>query len=358
LFDTDWYINGMRRKVHQSEPLPITMKESQYVSGERDVMYYREMQIAGSVELKQIVDLLLSEDPEDKVGLIDGTKTNFIPTKNFKLTVNPQDVISSGTLPAADLTRITPTMEWKFNKGYVTKGTLAMFDILAHNNWKRPIYFCSTVPGEQFNGLDNYLYSEGLALRLLPLKQDSTATGADDLINLDPLYNNVMNKFKWGQIKTAKYLDAQSTDDISIFNRIFNNLVTGLIKQGRIEDAKKAIKKYDEVMPTKIYGIRNMMSVAPMAQNLYVLGQTDKANQLLKTSAAYIQKEISYLADISKSKNQLIGGRNVQIGLMYGLEPMVKVAAQYKQTKLSADLNKQYDALYNRFNMFFGPEPQ
>jgi len=358
LFDTDWYINGMRRKVHQSEPLPITMKESQYVSGERDVMYYREMQIAGSVELKQIVDLLLSEDPEDKVGLIDGTKTNFIPTKNFKLTVNPQDVISSGTLPAADLTRITPTMEWKFNKGYVTKGTLAMFDILAHNNWKRPIYFCSTVPGEQFNGLDNYLYSEGLALRLLPLKQDSTATGADDLINLDPLYNNVMNKFKWGQIKTAKYLDAQSTDDISIFNRIFNNLVTGLIKQGRIEDAKKAIKKYDEVMPTKIYGIRNMMSVAPMAQNLYVLGQTDKANQLLKTSAAYIQKEISYLADISKSKNQLIGGRNVQIGLMYGLEPMVKVAAQYKQTKLSEDLNKQYDALYNRFNMFFGPEPQ
>lgn len=358
LFDTDWYIDGMRRKVHQSEPLPITMKPSQYVSGERDVMYSREMQIEGSVELKQIVDLLLSDDPDDKIGLIDGTKTNFIPTKNFKLTVNPQDVISTGTLPEADLNRITPVMEWKFNKGYVTKGTLAMFDIIAHNNWKRPIYFCSTVPSDQFNGLDNYLYSEGLALRLLPLKQDSiTAENrGEDLINLNPMYNHVMNKFKWGNIKNASYLDAQSTDDISIFNRIFNNLTTGLIKQGRIEDAKKVMLRYDEVMPTKIYGIRNVMSVATMAQNLYTLGETEKANNLIKKYAAYIQKEITYLADVTKSKNQLVGDMNVRIALVYGLEPMARVATQYKQTKLSADLEKQYQNLYQRFSMYFGPQ--
>lgn len=357
LFDTDWYIDGMRRKVHQSEPLPITMKPSKYVSGERDVMYYREMQIQGSVELKQIVELLLSDDPDDKVGLIDGTKTNFIPTKNLKLTVNPQDVISTGTLPASALDKITPVMEWKFNKGYVTKGTLAMFDILAHNNWKRPIYFCSTVPSSQFNGLDNYLYSEGLALRLLPLKQDSIASNmGEDLINLDPMYNHVMNKFKWGQVKTAKYLDAQSVDDISIFNRIFNNLTTALIKQGRIEDAKKVMLKYDEVMPTKIYDIRNVMSVATMAQNLYTLGYTEKANNLIKRYATYIEKEINYLADVTKSKNQLIGGQNVQIALVYGLEPMARVATQYKQTKLAADLEKKYQNLYQRFSMYFGPQ--
>lgn len=358
LFDTDWYIDGMRRKVHQSEPLPITMKQSQYVSGERDVMYYREMQIKGSVELKQIVDLLLSDDPNDKIGLIDGTKTNFIPTKNLKLTVNPQDVISTGTLPASDLAKITPEMDWKFNKGYVTKGTLAMFDILAHNNWKRPIYFCSTVPSEQFNGLDNYLYTEGLALRLLPLKQDSISgeNRGEDLINLDPMYKNVMNKFKWGNIKNATYLDAQSTDDISIFNRLFNNLTTALIKQGRIEEAKKVILRYDEVMPTKIYGMRNVMSIATMAQNLYILGDTEKANNLIKKYADYIQKEINYLSDVTKSKNQLIGGQNVQMALVYGLEPMARVAGQNKQTKLAADLEKQYQTLYQRFSMYFGPQ--
>ncbi|MES2416834.1 MAG: DUF2723 domain-containing protein [Bacteroidota bacterium] len=352
LFDTDWYINNMKRKVHDSEALPLTMQPSQYVSGVRDVMYYQDYKIAGSVELKQIVDLLLSDSDSDKLPLQDGSKTNFIPTKNFKLTINPQEVISTGTLPASAAANITPAMEWKFNKGYVTKGSLAMFDILAHNNWKRPIYFCSTVPSEQFNGLDNYLYSEGLALRLLPLKPDSLNNTGEQAINLTPLYTNVMNKFKWGNIKTASYLDSQSADDISIFNNIFNSLITGLIKEGKIEDAKKVIRKYDEVMPTKIYGIRTMMSVPAMAQNLYILGETQKANSLIQKSATYIQKEVSYLADVSASKGTLVGGQNIHIALVYGLDSMAKVAAQYKQTKLAQDLEKQYDALYGRFNMF------
>lgn len=359
LFDTDWYINNMKRKVHQSEALPLSMKPNQYVSGVRDVMYYRDYKIAESVELKQIVDLLLSDSESDKLALNDGSKTNFIPTKNFKLTVNAQDVINSGTVPAASADKIAPALEWKFNKDYVTKGTLAFLDILAHNNWKRPIYFCSTVPGSQFNGLDNYLYSEGLALRLLPLKQDSlnnvSRTG-EQPINLDPMYAHVMNKFKWGNVKTASYLDSQSADDISIFENIFNNLITGLIKEGRLEDAKKVIRKYDEVMPTKIYGIRTMMSVPTMAQNLYILGETEKANQLIKKSAAYIQKEITYLADVSKSKEVLVGGRNVQMALVYGLDPMAKIAAQYKQTKLAQDVEKQYNALYSQFNSFFGSQ--
>ncbi len=356
LFDTDWYINNMKRKVHESEALPLSMKPNQYVSGVRDVMYYQDYKIAESIELKQIVDLLLSESESDKLALSDGSKTNFIPTKNFKLTVNPQDVINTGTLPASAADKIAPAMEWKFNKGYVTKGTLAMFDILAHNNWKRPIYFCSTVPSEQFNGLDNYLYTEGLALRLLPLKPDSLNNTGEQAVNLDPMYNHVMNKFKWGNVKTATYLDSQSADDISIFNNIFNNLTTALIKEGRLEDAKKVMRRYDEVMPTKIYGIRTMMTVATMAQNLYILGETEKANQLLKKSADYIQKEISYLSDVSKSKGMLVGGQNVQIALVYGLEPMAKVAGQYQQTKLAQDLEKQYNNLYSRFSLYFGPQ--
>ncbi|TKC05394.1 DUF2723 domain-containing protein [Pedobacter polaris] len=346
LFDTDWYINGMRRKVHQSEPLPITMKESQYVSGVRDYMRFTDAQIQGNVELKEVVDYLLQGD-------------NDLPTKNLKLTVNLQDVINTGTLPASEANKIVPVMEWKFNKGYITKGTLAMFDILAHNNWKRPIYFCSTVPSEQFNGLDNYLYNEGLALRLLPLKKDSLEDTGEQPINLDPMYNHVMNKFKWGNIKTASYLDSQSADDVSIFNNMFNSLITGLIKAGRIDDAKKAMKKYDEVMPTKIYGIRMMMGVATRAQNLYILGETKKANDLLKKSAAYIQKELTYLADVSKSKGgEIVGGQNGQIGLNYGLLPMAQTAAQYKQMDLAKQLASQYEALDSRFDNIFSRSRQ
>lgn len=354
LFDTDWYINNMKRKVHESEALPISMKPEQYVSGVRDVMYYKDYKIAEPIELKQIVDLLLSDDDDDKLPLSDGSKTNFIPTKNFKMTVNAQDVIQTGTVPASEADKITPVMEWKFNKGYVTKGTLAMFDILAHNNWKRPVYFCSTVPSDQFNGLDNYLYSEGLALRLLPLKKDSLEN-EDQAVNLDPMYQHVMHKFKWGNVKTATYLDPQSQDDISIFNSIFNSLTTALIKNGRTEDAKKVMKRYEEVMPDKIYSLRTVMGVPAMARNLYTLGETEKANQLIKKTAEHIRKELTYLSDVSKSKGMLVGGQNIQIALIYGLEPMAKVADNYKQDKLKAELEKESNELYNKFSMFFGP---
>ncbi|MCJ0742232.1 glycosyltransferase family 117 protein [Pedobacter montanisoli] len=354
LFDTDWYINNLQRKVHESEALPLSMKEAQYVSGVRDVMYHKDMGIKDPVELKQIVDLLLSDDPNDMLPLSDGSKSNFIPTKNFKLTVNADDVIKTQTLPESERNKIVPAIEWTFNKPYVTKGTLAMFDILAHNNWKRPIYFCSTVPSEQFNGLDKYLYSEGLALRLLPLQPDTSALERGETqVNVNPMYDHVMNKFLWGNIKNAKYLDEQSADDIAIFNNIFNNLTSELIKAGRLEEAKKVMKKYDEVMPTRIYGLRNVMAVPTMAQNLYILGETSRANKLIERYADYVQKEITYLADVSASKKTIIGGQNIQIGLMYGLDPMEKVAAQYKQTQLADKLKKQYEALYGRFNQFF-----
>ncbi|GGC61485.1 membrane protein [Pedobacter quisquiliarum] len=354
LFDTDWYINGMKRKMNESEPLPITMKESQYVQGVRDVMYYQDYKIAGSVELKSILEVLLSDNDEDKVQVTETTKENFIPTKNFHITVNKEDVLKTGTVNPADADKIAPIMQWTFNKGYVTKGTLAMFDILAHNNWKRPIYFASTVPSDQYNGLDSYLYNEGLALRLMPLTPDTAANRAE-LINAPVLYNNVMNKFKWGNIKDAKYLDPQSADDISIFSNVWNNTVTGMLKEGKVGEAKKAANKYLEVMPTKFYGMRSMMGTYFMAENFYTLGETAKANAIVTRCADYIQKELIYLADVSDSKNRLVGMQNVRLGMSF-LNQMANTASQYKQMPLADKLNNQFRALETRFGPYLAQE--
>lgn len=355
LFDTDWYINGMKRKMNESEPLPISMTPSQYVQGVRDVMYYQDHKIEGNVELKDIVDLLLSDNQEDKIQRQDGTWDNFIPTKKFKLTVNREDVLKNHAVPAKDSTNIVPALEWTFNKNYVTKGTLAMLDILAHNNWKRPIYFASTVPSDQYNGLDNYLYTEGLALRLMPLKVDTVNTQRGDLINTDELYKNVMNKFVWGNVKHASYLDPQSADDISIFTNIFNNTITGLLKEGRTADAKKVADRYFEVMPDRFFGMRSTMGAYFLSENLYDMGDTTRANALIEKAAAYIKKELDYLADVSQSKHKLIGGQNVQLGMSF-LNQMAGVAEKHKQAKLSKELVDQFNYLESRFSQYFAQQ--
>ncbi|KQN28550.1 multidrug transporter [Pedobacter sp. Leaf41] len=355
LFDTDWYINGARKKQNESAPLPITMKPEQYVQGERDVMPYDDYKIAGAVELKNIVDLLLSNDDNDKVAMQDGTKSNFLPTKNFKITIDPKQVLSTGTVSAANASKIVPEMTWTFNKGYVTKGTLAMLDILAHNDWKRPIYFASTVPSEQYNGLDKYLYSEGLALRLMPLQPDTTtAEERAEQLNTPVLYNNVMTKFKWGNMKNATYLDPQSSDDTFIFTNIFSNLAGSLIKEGKTAEAKKVVDKYYEVMPQKFYGIRTVVVKFYMAENLYKLGETARAKEILTQSGDYINKELTYLADLSASKG-LTGSQNVQTGLYY-LDRMIRTAKANGQTKVSTQLEKIFTGLEAKFSAYYSQQ--
>ncbi|WP_443937761.1 glycosyltransferase family 117 protein [Pedobacter sp. MW01-1-1] len=357
LFDTDWYINGMRMKQNESAPLPLTMTPNQYVQGVRDVLPYDDYKIAGSIELKNVVDLLLSDSDEDKVPMQDGSKSNFLPTKNFKLTINPQEVISTGTIPAADAAKIAPVMEWQFNKGYVTKGSLAMLDILAHNNWKRPIYFASTVPSDQYNGLDKYLYNEGLALRLLPLKADTTASeDRQELLNTPQLYNNVMTKFKFGNMKTARYLDPQSSDDTFIFTNIFSSLTSSLIKEGKTEEAKKVLAKYFEVMPDKFFGIRTAMVKFYISESLYKVGETAKANDVLLKSGDFINKELIFLADLTESKGSLTGMNNIQTGLYY-LDRMIKTSNAAGQVEVSKKLQKIFDGLEQRFSRYFQGGP-
>ena len=354
LFDAEWYINGMKRKQNDSEPLPISMPESKYVKGTRDVMYYQDYKLQGNVELKNILELLLSDNPEDMVELQSGKRENFLPTKNLMLSVNKADVIRNKAVAAKDIARITPALTWTFNKQYVTKGTLAMFDILVHNNWKRPVYFTSGMPPEQFNGLDKYLYSEGLIMHLMPLEVDSANRG--QLTNPDALYQNLTSKFAFGNIRDAKYLDPETQRQVSIVTNIFNTTIRSLIGNGRLEEARKVSSKYFEVMPDQIFGMFGASGKFRMAENLYMLKDATKAKKLLLQAADYIEAELIYAADVSNSKNSFVGGQNVQLGMSL-LEQMIQVAKTNNDNALAAELERRYKSIESRFSAFFAPQP-
>ncbi|MGZ3833362.1 MAG: glycosyltransferase family 117 protein [Mucilaginibacter sp.] len=172
LFSSDWYIRQMQGKMNQSAPLPITMPYDKYKAGTRDYIPYSDAKLPDSVELKEIFDFITSDDPQTKVSMQDGSALNYLPTKNFKLTVNADEVIKNGVVTPAQRNRIADSMQWKFDGNYFTKDNLALVDILTHNNWKRPICFTTTMSGKDFNGLEPYLYKEGFVYQLLPFKND------------------------------------------------------------------------------------------------------------------------------------------------------------------------------------------
>lgn len=351
LFTADWYIDGMRKKSNASAPLPLSLKPNQYVTGTRDIMYYQDYKIAQSIELKEIVAVLLSDHDEDKVTMSDGSKYNVLPTKNLKISVNAKEVVDTGTVPLEDAGKIAKTMEWTYNEDYVTKGTLALFDILANNNWKRPIYFSNAMPSAQYIGLDKYLYSEGLNLRLLPLKPEESKPEQHELVNLKPLYNNLMHLYRYGNIKNANYLDRQSADDVNMFSNMFNSLITKLISEGKFEEGKKVANHYFKVIPDQFHSMYQLASTFYLTENLYRLNDAQKANQLINKSADYMKKELTYLADVSISKNQLASEREVQFYMTF-LGQMVQLTQNHKQIALSKKLELQYNQLLSRFSPF------
>jgi len=351
LFTADWYIDGMRKKQNESAPLPITLKHEQYVEGTRDIMYYQDYKIAQHIELQEILDVLLSDHDEDKVTMTDGSKYNVLPTKNLKLAVSPQQVLDTGTVPKEDAGKIASSMEWTYNSNFVTKGTLALFDILVHNNWERPIYFTGAMPNEQYVGLNKYLYLEGLNKRLLPLKPDTAITQDYDRVNLKPMYNNLMNVYSFGNIRIASHLDRQSADDVTMFSNMFNGLLTGLINEGKITESKKVANKYFEVIPAKFYSMRQVMSTYYFTESLYRLNDLNRANAMIKKTADYVGRELTHLADVSESKNQLSSEQDVRFYLGY-LGQMVKLTEVFKQAELSKSLEKKYNDLIVRFTPF------
>jgi len=351
LLSADWYVRQMKDKVNEAEPLPITIPDEKYVKGVRDVIYYQDAKIPGSVELKNIVALMLSDNPNDKRQVQSEQPENFLPTKNLQLTINKEDVIKNKVVPAAWQDSITPVMQWTYNRNYVSRAELAIMDILVNNNWERPVYFATTVPSDNFMGLDKYLVSEGFALRLMPIdKKQNTSQG---LVNADAIYDHALNKYTWGNIRNSRYLDPESYRMVSlILNNIYSAPAEALIAEGKKEEAKKLLNNALESMPTRIYRIMDAYGYSFLAENLYAVGEADKANALAERNVKYLEEQLRYFAAIAETKPNL-EMQNIQYS-MFTLNRFAETAKEHGQQELAARIEKIFGQYETKF---FGGMP-
>jgi hypothetical protein len=350
LFSSDWYIHQMQGKMNQSAPLPITMDFSKYKDGTRDVIYYNDAKIAGAVEAKDVFDFITSDDDRTKVQFSNGEMLNYLPTKNFKLTVNVNEVLKNGVVSAEQKDRIAQTMVWQFNNNYMTKDNLAMLDILAHNNWKRPICFTATSGPQSMNGLLPYLYKEGFTYRLMPLKPD-TAKQHDDYSKTNSLvmYANVMNKFKYGNYKRAKYLDNVSTLQFyDVMETTFLSLAQGLANDGHPQLALNALHKFDAEMPDINPDIDTASKKYLLAEAAYKLHDTQLGKRYIKSVDNYISDQLDYNYYLLDKQNPGLDIRTVQISMSL-LNAMVDTTKTFKETELNGALAAKLKDYTNKF---------
>ncbi len=272
LLQTDWYIAQARRAAYESAPVPFTIPAEKLVQGTREVVYLIDKN-TGPMNLKKAIDLVESDDPATKVG--DDKLFEYFPTNTFYVPVDSMQVMKQKVISVKDTARLAKNIKWKINRSYITKNDLMVLDLIAHNNWKRPIYFAVTTGAEAYLGLEEYFQLEGLAYRLMPIKNTETEMAQGGRVNTDIMYDNLMN-FVWGGLdKDGVSLDENCTRMASNMRMQMATLAGALINKGQKQKAEKVLDLCLEKMPDA--NVRYEATLYTIIAGYYQIGNMKKA---------------------------------------------------------------------------------
>ncbi|MFK7755747.1 MAG: DUF2723 domain-containing protein [Flavobacteriales bacterium] len=295
LLQTDWYADQMKRDAYEGKAVPIGLTEEQYRQGTRDAA---EMQPSDSyVELEAQFRVFLDDAKFEKEG-----REPYFPSDKWKLTIDSAHVIEMGVVDPENADLIVDEMRWE-RSGRLLKNSILIYDIIRNNNWERPIYFASTIGKEAFNGLEDYFQLEGLAYRLVPIKSKSDNLFQMGRVDTDVMYENVMSKFKWGNMQDTTmniYMDENNLRMVSNLRMQFANLADALTDEGDTERAINVLDKGMDVMPEKVVPFDEQ--ILYIAEEYAEAGDTEKGEALFNRYFELVEEKLDYLESLEPEK--------------------------------------------------------
>lgn len=234
-----WYVDQMKRQAYTSDPLPLSLEPKDYMNGKMDVAYLS----AGIPEMSVDLALDVAKNPVKyaKFNPYRDESLCFIPSKNFFINVDKDEVVANGAVSESEKNLIVDRMDMKLGgKGYLGKHEMVIMDLLQNNHWKRPIYFAVTVGSDSYLSLGKYLSLEGMAYRILPKTGGVLARG-NEYVNTERTYDNLMHKFKWGGIAENPniYMDENNLRMTSTLRYMFVRLCDALTKEAHQAELEK-----------------------------------------------------------------------------------------------------------------------
>jgi hypothetical protein len=346
LLGTDWYIDQMKRKTYESEALPISLEHDDYMFGRNDIVPFYEIPgVKGGINLKEYMNLVKTENRAIQVPLTSGDMTSILPSSVLFLPVNVDSVRAMNILKPDVAPFLRDSISWTIGKNDLYKSDLIMLDIIATNNWKRPIYFSSTLAGSNYLNLKEYMQIEGYAYRLLPVY---VPNASDGYVNSDLMYNNLMTKMAWRELDNPDvYYDNTYLGSPVFTARIaFLRLVGQLIAEQKTDKAKNALNRILTVMPDK--SIPYDQISANYIRPLFQLNEDKKALEIAETMANRANENLNYVREHGQY-NQ----RDSNIDL-YILQTIVQACRESGKEEAA----KKYEAIFQNQISNFNVMPQ
>ena len=274
---TDWYTDQMKRQAYNSDPLPITWTRAQYIQGTRDHAYL--IKRVEQMDLNQALEWLRSDDPRTKTVPGVNEPIDYLPAEKFVYPIDSNAVRQNNAIDPQDAPMMARELLIDLSgKQAIGKEAITILDMVVTNNWKRPIYFAITVDPNQFVRLDPYFQKTGLAYRLVPFS--TRAEGARP-INTEKMYDNVMNRFKWGGAdKPGVYLEENTMRMCKSYRMyVFGELAQALIREGKRDKALAVADKAMKVLPA--FNVPLDYSAIAIGEVYMALGEKAKGEPIL-----------------------------------------------------------------------------
>ncbi|MBN4081794.1 DUF2723 domain-containing protein [bacterium AH-315-C07] len=340
LLSTDWYIDQMKRRAYDSAPVPFSLTKDKYVQGTRDYVPYYDRKLKGYTDLKEVVEFIASDNAKTRARTQGGDLVDYLPTKTVRIPVDADKVIANGTVKEEDRDKIVPYIEWKINKGGLYKSDLMILDLLAHNDWGRPIYFAITVSNSSYLNLQAYFQQEGLAYRLVPIKS-KTRGGQVENIATDIMYENVMNKFKWGGMSDDIYMNENNIRMTSNFRHNFIRLAEALVRKGEKEKAVGVLDRCLEVMPD--HTVPYNVFIVRVADLYYSADKPEKANKVMERLVEIYVDNLEYYTSL-RGKYKEVYQQDMRQDASI-LQELHRLAKSNKQVDLAEMINSELQGL-------------
>ncbi|MBN1949606.1 MAG: DUF2723 domain-containing protein [Bacteroidales bacterium] len=345
LYDDD-YIDQMRQKAFKSDTLPISIPSDLYMGDRKaitivldtnDFIIPREGEVTRPfldtttsararqlkwilfninpqlasegkyvkyedfTPLKELIDNWVSKPNKDRKWdyFGEGHPYDILPTQKFIIPVNPADV-TTDIVPEEDRNLMVDRVEGTLTMRQMTRQNLIILDILASNNWKRPVYFVNPGYLSEF-GLEDYVRQEGLAYQFVPI---STVNDTVSNIATNVMYDNVMNKFTFKNSNDPDvYLDVFHRNNLRVLGAPFYYLAMDLIYKGELEKAEKVLDKGIAVTgPFRIimeYDLQMMMTLA------YLRVNPEKAMKYGDMTVKMINDDLKYFSTMESPQKTL-----------------------------------------------------
>ncbi|GAA3646055.1 glycosyltransferase family 117 protein [Flavivirga jejuensis] len=368
LFQTDWYIDQMKRKAYASDPIPSQLTHDLYKYGTNDYIIIQPV-IKDTLEIKQFLDFVASNNPKTKYKHVlekqgvdltqvrsQDLNATYMPTEFLRLPVNKQNALNSGIVKPEDAGKIVSHIDLNIKGGALYKNRLLMLDVVANNEWKRPIYFTGGSFGDDdYIWMKDYLQLDGMCYKLVPIKTAVDRANPFDMgrVDTDLMYEKV-KKWDWGNSGSPDiYHDVETRKNSITYRGNLARLIEKLINEEKLDKAEEIADLAMNNMPVEYFGYYTLLE--PYINAYYEVGNKEKAQRLFKDVANKYQESLSYYSSLKTDHQEhLFEDIYTDIQRYKGL---VDVLIQY-DIEFAETEGQTFNNFLKSFRHFYGDQPE